>query len=188
MEHGIEFEVTDMHFDSREAATLWILENQLGRRNLTDAARIALALRKEELLKALAKERQTLGDKHKGKLFTKSSQAGEKPINVEKSLAKEANVGQGTLQRYAQIMEQGSPKLIEAVQSGKLKIGTAHRMLLSQIEKQLRNSDKMYMYIEKYLPTITDEREKADVREKLLALRGQLQELIERRQAYEAKN
>jgi len=48
-EHGIEFELEEMDFESREAAKLWIIENQLGRRNLTDAARIELALCKEEI-------------------------------------------------------------------------------------------------------------------------------------------
>jgi len=53
---------------------------------------------------------------------------------------------------YKQIMEQGSPALVEAVQSKKIKIGTAHKMLPSQVEKQLKKVDKMYEYIQKYLP------------------------------------
>jgi len=188
MAHGIEFEVKDMHFVSRAEAKLWILENQLGRRNLTDAARIALALKKEGLLKSMAKERQTLGGKHKGKLMTKSSTASEESGTVRKSLAKEAGVGQGTLQRYAQIMEQGNPALIEAVKSGKLKIGTAHRMLPNQIEKQLKQADKMYEYIQKYLPTITDEEEKADIHRQLLGLKEQLQMLLDKKKHYEINN
>jgi len=76
MKHGIEFEVKDIEFESREEAKLWILENQLGRRNLTDAARIELALKKEALLKGLAKEKLSLagGDKTRaGALLAKSS-------------------------------------------------------------------------------------------------------------------
>jgi len=181
MEHGIEFEVKDMEFDSREDAKIWILENQLGRRNLTDVARIELALKKEELLKALAKERQTLGGKHKGKLMSKSSTEDKQSGTVRKAIAKEARVSQTSLFRYKQIMEQGSPALIEAVQSGKLKIGAAHRMLPSQIEKQLKKADKMYDYIQNYLPTIKDEEEKEDIRKQLLTLKEQLQTLLERR-------
>jgi len=191
MAHKIEFEVKEMYFDSREEATLWILENQLGRRNLTDAARIALALRKKELLREMAKENQSRagGDKYGNEtLFTKGSTKGETPVNVHKTLAKEARVGHGTLQRYDRIMKEGSPALIEAVQSGRLKIGTAHRMLPREIEKQLKKADKMYEYIRKYLPTITDEWEKEDVRRQLLGLREQLVELIERRKTYEDKN
>jgi len=82
--HGIEFEVKEMEFESREEAKLWILENQLGRRNLTDAARIELALRKEKLLKDMARERQRCagGDKPRaGALFTKSSTTAKESIN-----------------------------------------------------------------------------------------------------------
>jgi len=191
MAHGIEFEVKDMHFESREEATLWILENQLGRRNLTDVARIQLALKKEELLKSLAKEKLSRagGDKYgkKTPLF-KSSTKSDKPLHVRKALAKEADVSETSLFRYNQIMAQGNPKLIEAVQSGKLKIGSAYRMLPSQIEKQLKQADKMYEYIQKYLPTVKDEWEKEDINRQLLVLKEHLQALLERRQAYEAKN
>ena len=191
MEHGIEFEVKEMEFDSREDATLWILENQLGRRNLSDAARIELALKKEDMLKKLAKEnlKRAGGDKYgKETPLSLSSTANKKTVHVQKSLAKEAGISEGTFFKYKQVMEQGRPELIEAVQSGKMKIGTAHRMLSSQIEKQLHKADKMYVYILKYLPTITDEEEKADVHNKLLALKAQLLELIERRKTYETEN
>jgi len=188
MEHGIEFEIEEIQFDSREEAKLWILENQLGRRNLTDVARIELALRKEGLLTELAKERQTLGGKHKGKLLAKGSTEDNEPVNVRKTLAKEAGISDRTLGMYKQIMEQGSPALIEAVKSGKLKIGAAHKLLPKQIEKRLKQADKMYEYIQKYLPTITDEEEKADIHNQLLGLREQLQMLLARRKSYEAEN
>ena len=191
MAHGIEFEVKEIQFDSRDEATLWILENQLGRRNLTDVARIELALKKEKLLKGLAKERQSLagGDKSRpGALLAKSSTEKEKPINVRKTLAKEAGISDRTLGMYKQIMEQGTPALIDAVKNGKLKIGSAYKMLPKQIEKQLKQADKMYEYIQKYLPTITDEEEKADVHRQLLGLKEQLQMLLERRKDCETEN
>ena len=180
MEHGIEFEVKDMEFDNRDQAKLWILENQLGRRNLTDAARIQLALKKEELLKGLAKERlkRAGGDKYGNK--TPLPKSSTPSIHVQRDIAKNANVSKGSLVRYMQIMAQGSPKLIEAVQSGKLKIGAAHRMLPSQIEKQLQQVDKMYADIKKYIPIITDEEEKADMRKNLLFLREQILILLGR--------
>ena len=191
MEHGIEFEVKEMYFESREDAKLWILENQLGRRNLTDVARIELALKKEGLLKAIAKEKlkRAGGDKYGNETpLSKSSTASEKPVHVQKKLAKEARVGEATLFRYKQIMAQGSPKLIEAVQSGKLKIGAAHKMLPSQVEKQLQRVDKMYEDIKKYLPTITDEEEKADMRKSLLILREQILILLGREETNATEN
>ena len=64
-ENNIQFEIIEMDFESREEAMLWILENQLGRRNLNDAMRIQLALSKVELLKEQAKKNQSRagGDK-----------------------------------------------------------------------------------------------------------------------------
>ena len=93
MEHGIEFEVKEMEFDSRDDAKLWILENQLGRRNLTDVARIELALRKEEMLKMLAKEKLKAagGDKYGNKTpLAKSPEGNEKRVNIRETIAKGA--------------------------------------------------------------------------------------------------
>jgi hypothetical protein len=55
---GIEFQVREIDFATRDNAKLWILQNQLARRNLTDAARIKIALKKADLLKSSAKENQ----------------------------------------------------------------------------------------------------------------------------------
>jgi len=40
MKHGIIFKKVEKNFDNREQAKIWILENQLGRRNLNEAQRI----------------------------------------------------------------------------------------------------------------------------------------------------
>ena len=139
-------------------------------------------------MKAVARERQKRagGDKTRaGALLAKSS---TESVHVQRDTAKGPNVSKSTLVRYQKVMQQGSPKLIEAVQSGKLKIGFAYRMLPSQVEKQLEQADKMYEYIQKYLPTVKDEREKEDINRQLLMLKGQLQMLFEKKKFYEAKN
>jgi len=55
--HGITFEIKEMDFASQDEAMIWILDNQLGRRNLNDAMRIELAIRKTELLRQCAKDK-----------------------------------------------------------------------------------------------------------------------------------
>jgi len=182
MEHGIEFEVTDMHFDSREDAKLWILKNQLGRRNLTDAARIELAMKKAELLRVKAKENQSSagGDKYgKKTLLSESLKVDKEKMHVQKAIAKEAGISEGNLYMYKQIMEQGSPALIEAVKTGKLKIGTAHKMLPRQIEKQLNQIDKMYQYIGKHLLLVKREDLKAELNQRFEVLAKQLRMMLE---------
>ena len=128
--HGIEFKVKDVAFASREDAKIWIIENQLGRRNLNPAQRIELALTKADVLREKARENLSKGGKDRAKKpFPKTEKPVEEPINVKKEISKDADVGKGTLQRYQQIKNSNNPKLLEKVQSGELKIGTAHRML-----------------------------------------------------------
>ena len=178
--HGIAFEVKEIDFASRDDAKLWIIENQLGRRNLNAAQRIELALCKEEVLRAKAKEKLSRcgGDKTKAEApFTKRTTSAEKPISVHKAISDEANVGHGTLQRYMQIKESGKPELLEQVQNGELKIGTAHRMLMPEIEKQLAEADKLYANIKAQLPFENEEYNR-NIYERLEQLAEQIRGLI----------
>lgn len=56
--HGIEFKTVEHKFTSRDAAKIWIIENQFGRRNLSSYDRAQLALQLEPLYAAEAKRRQ----------------------------------------------------------------------------------------------------------------------------------
>ena len=88
--HGIRFEVKEMDFASRDDAKIWIIENQLGRRNLNAAQRIELALCKEEVLRAKARENLTKGGRPKTgdeKPLPKRTTSSEEPIDVRKVLA-----------------------------------------------------------------------------------------------------
>ena len=56
--HDIPFAVAEKDFDGREDAMLWMLRNQLGRRNLNSYQRSELALKFEPLIRMAAKKRQ----------------------------------------------------------------------------------------------------------------------------------
>ena len=99
--HGIEYKTIQLRFPSRDAAKVWVLENQLGRRNLTDALRIELAAMKLEYM-------------------------GQKTY-ARKNIAREAGLSEQTVQRYMKIKAYGDPELVENVMTGRVKIGTAHR-------------------------------------------------------------
>ena len=99
--HGIPYKTVALRFPSRDAAKLWILENQLGRRNLTNAMRIELASRKLKLM--------------------------GQDTYVRQNIAKEAKVSEKTVERYMQIKARGNQELLDKILSGNIKIGTAHR-------------------------------------------------------------
>ena len=101
--HGLKYETIKIRLSSKEAAKLWILENQLGRRNISNAMRIELAARKIE-------------------------QMGLKTY-VNKNIADASGLNEKKVQRYMQIKSTGGPELLEKVLSGEVKIGTAHRQV-----------------------------------------------------------
>jgi len=151
--YGVEFQIEELPLTSREEAKVWILENQLGRRNLTDVTRIEMALLKAEMLREKAQKNLSLGGKKGGgKPLSVMTKPEMKPVHVQKAIAAEAGVGEEKLYNYMQIKEHGSPQLLEQVQSGELKIGTAHRLLTKEILKQLNHVDKILRYIEDCKP------------------------------------
>jgi hypothetical protein len=105
-QHGIHFKTKRLSFESKNDAILWILENQLGRRNLSDAMRIELAMQK-------------------AKLTPHNPENGT--LNTRKVIAQNANVSEQTVQRYMKIRQIADPKTLSQLQNGEKKIGTIHR-------------------------------------------------------------
>jgi DNA-binding transcriptional regulator YdaS (Cro superfamily) len=146
VKHGIRFEVAEMDFADREEVKLWIVNNQLARRNLSDAARIGLAMKKAEMMREKAKGNLSHGGRPRAdeKGLPLSSKHIVEPLCVQTALASEAGVSKGMLSQYHQILKQGSPELITAVQSGQIKIGTAFRLLPGELLKELEKAEKVY--------------------------------------------
>jgi len=103
--HGISYEVSEMRLGSRNEAKLWILENQLGRRNLTSAVRIELAAHKVQL-------------------------TGPTPgIRTRKAIANQAGVSEQTVYKYMKIKKLGDAQLLSKVKNGIETINAAHKGL-----------------------------------------------------------
>ena len=181
IKHGIEFQIVEMDFESREEAKLWMLNNQLARRNLNEAQRIEVVLKKEEVLRLRAKKKQSKGGgdkKSAGSLLPKMEKPQIPRVHVQETMAAEAKVSKGTLHNYTEVKEHANPALLAAVQSGEVKIGTAHRMLSKGITKQLNQLEKNYEHMircampEGLLPN------HPDLHEKLTGLHNVMLELI----------
>jgi len=95
--HGIEFNILNKEFESREDAMLWIIHNQLARRNLSDLDRVALLEAKRPLLAKQARERQRAAGENYGR--GKVAANLPEPINTgetSEKLAVEAGVSRKT--------------------------------------------------------------------------------------------
>jgi len=123
--HGIRFEVCKMNFASKDDAMVWIIENQLGRRNLTDALKIELAIRKTEMLSIRAKENLQAG----GGDMREPKNHVDEPINVRKEIAAAAGLSEQKVYRYMKIIGNGTDEMIAQLRKGEIKIGTAFNKL-----------------------------------------------------------
>ena len=59
--HHLPYQTVSMNFDDRNAVILWMLQNQLARRNLNDFQRVELVRKCEEAIKTRARERMLAG-------------------------------------------------------------------------------------------------------------------------------
>jgi DNA modification methylase len=124
----IPFRTVEREFIDRSAAKLWIIQNQLGRRNLSDLDRIALARQAESLIAEKAKANVRAAQEASPKRSEKASVISRKPIepvhtNVE--AAKLAGVSEQTYAKGKAILDTGSPELVQAVREKKASISAA---------------------------------------------------------------
>lgn len=129
---GIAYKVTDVLFLNRNEAILWIINNQLGRRNLNKADAITLGQRKAEITAQAAKEKQVEAAKRNIEAYNsktssvKNDKTGEAPISTRKEVARLAGVSEGTVAQFEQVQKK-KPELVEKIRKGEMTIGGAYR-------------------------------------------------------------
>jgi len=184
--HGIEFQIEEIMLDSREAAKAWILDNQLSRRNLSDVARIEMSLLKADMLREKAQRNLSEGGRRGGsKPFPFVTKPKIKAVNVQKEVAADASVSKGQLNNYLQIKNHGSPELLAKINSGELKIGTAHRLLPKEFMKQLNQADKMLKFIQDARPPEGYEAADPEIHANLVKLEALMRTFLERLETHE---
>jgi len=146
--HGIPFRtIQNERFRTMDDVHLWMIDNHLGRRSVSDFQRGVLALRKKEILAArLAAEAeqaaQTAGPDDPP--FEPGRQAPpSRPAAVplrdlsRESLARAARVSSATLGQIEKIRKAAAPALVEAVKSGVISINAAAAVASLPEDKQL---------------------------------------------------
>lgn len=115
-------------FSDRNEAKLWIINNQLGRRNLEASDAIDLAEKKNEVKAQMAKEKKLSTLKQNENRFDQMDKTGEPPMNTRSEIAKTAGVSEGTVGRYQEVKKK-APELVPKIKSGELTIGGAYKAM-----------------------------------------------------------
>jgi transcriptional regulator with XRE-family HTH domain len=118
--HGIEFRtVQNNSFNSIEDVMLWMIDNHLARRSVSDFQRGLLALRKKAIVSARMAEQPAEPQ-------AEDPDAPQPPPwNTREEVAKAARVSSNTISQIERIQKAATPQLIEAVRSGTISINAA---------------------------------------------------------------
>ena len=132
--HGIEFKtVQNTRFTSLDDVRLWMIENHLGRRSISDFQRGVLALRKKEILQARQAAATPAGDA----AARADAPAEPAPALSRQALARAARVSSSTLGQIEKIHKAAAPELVRAVKAGDISINAAATVAALPAEQQV---------------------------------------------------
>jgi hypothetical protein len=123
--HGIPFRtVNNDKFDSLEDVMLWVIDNNLARRSVSDFQRGMLALRKKEIVAARAAQRAAEAPPDQP-AQEPADDPVDPPWSTREDVAKAARVSANTLSQIERIRKTAAPELVDAVRSGTISVSAA---------------------------------------------------------------
>ena len=113
--------------ETREDVKQWMLEQQLGRRNLTETERYEIVQRFKSIFEKKAKENQSSG----GKGLTNLSK-----VNTRKEMAKATGVSEGTYQKLDKVMQSNNEEVKQKLREKEISIDRAYQEIKNPTIKE----------------------------------------------------
>ena len=130
-QHGIAFNTVQNHrFQSIDDVHLWMIDQHLGRRSVSDFQRGVLALRKKDILGARATSPATDAP-------TPDAAPAAPAALSRDALAKAARLSSNTFVQIEKIQKSATPELVAAVKSGTISINAAATVASLPVSEQL---------------------------------------------------
>ena len=147
--HHIEPIIGTLAYKTKEEVMEWMLDIQLGRRNLTPIQKIAITEKYRPIYEKQAKEKQSDAGKNYGNgteklppILGEAKKSKENETNTK--LSKLAGVGKETYRMGAKILNSDNEKLKQEVLSGEKSINAGYKELTGKKENkkgETRNTD-----------------------------------------------
>ncbi|PZO11537.1 MAG: plasmid replication/partition related protein [Burkholderiales bacterium] len=134
-QHGLPFQtVQNTRFQSLEDVHLWMIDQHLGRRSVSDFQRGVLALRKREIM-AAQRSRFLASAPSPQDLPTDDAPAAppsdqpvappSRPLHSREDIAKAARLSSSQVVQIEKIQKQATPELVEALKAGAISLNAA---------------------------------------------------------------
>lgn len=124
--HGIAFAIEEKAFEDRDAASYWMLERQLARRNLNSYQRSELALKFEPMLRIQAEKRILAG---KPADPPQNPAEGSVKGETRDKLSKIAGISHDTLAKVKELNSKADESVRNQLRKGKVSINRAYNEL-----------------------------------------------------------
>jgi len=146
--HGLPFEtVQNPRFQSMEDVHLWMIDQHLGRRSVSDFQRGVLALRKREIIaerraRFLAAPREETSpepaeqDVPSAHPVATAAVTEPRPLNSREDIARAARLSSSQVVMIEKIQKQAEPELVAALKSGAISLNAAAAVASLPAEEQ----------------------------------------------------
>jgi N6-adenosine-specific RNA methylase IME4 len=164
MKHQLQFECIDMAFDSEDDVVVWMIDNQDGRRNLTDGWKYKLQQIKKVILLKKGKEKQIEAGKIYGENHKKEevlSTIDKSSHDTRKEIAKALDWSTGKVAMADIVFKKATPELEEKVLNNEVTINQAYQEIKKEEKKEI-HIEKKKEY-EQRIETVTNNEFKIDI-------------------------
>ena len=135
-QHGIAFNtVQNTRFKSLDDVHLWMIDQHLGRRSVSDFQRGVLALRKKDIL--TARVQPAPGEASASVADAAPGDHKREAVPTRDAIAKSARISSTTINQIEKIQKSAAPELVAAVKSGTISINAAATVASLPVEAQV---------------------------------------------------
>ena len=139
--HGLPFQTLQSTlFQSMDDVHLWMIDQHLGRRSVSDFQRGVLALRKREIMldrRARAQAGLSDADGNVSEGASNPTALAPEPRQSREDIAKAARLSSNQVVMIEKIQKQAAPELVAAVKSGAISINAAAAVATLPAEEQI---------------------------------------------------
>lgn len=130
-ENSIEFQTIELAYQNKDEVIQWMIETQLGRRNLTSFQKILIAEKYRPIFEKKAKANQSMAGGYKNIKGCNDKVHIEK-VDTRQSLANLAGISPNSYGKGAKIIKSDRSDIIEKLIAGKLSIDGAYRIVFKK--------------------------------------------------------
>jgi len=150
--HNLPFDMRQISFANKAEAKIWMLTNQIARRNINRFVRAEMAIQLEHLY---AEKAKAINDELNPKMFGLEHEADVDKLKTDtrKEIAKAADVSHGFIFNVKQILARNpDEETLTKLRSGELKVGEVQKTMRKE-EKILARQEKFEEVSKIYKPT-----------------------------------